>query len=331
MSSLKTYSLLPTVVLLLACHTLNAQRERDTWSANPTIEISGQVRSAEGGVPIKNASVRVERFSGGTVDQIATDNTGKFRFTNLPRGYYNVTVLAPGFNTAQQQADLQVLFRAFLMFELILDKSANVILPEVIDARVPAAARDAYAKAREALRNKNEKEAIPHLERAIFRYPDFLEAQLLLATSHMDLRNWDKAETALNRALEIKPDSVAAVISLGEVYWRQKRYDLAEKALLEGLKLDSKLWHGYFTLGRLYWEKGDIAKAGSAVGRTLELKPDFAEAHLVAGNILLRLNQQQRALVEYQEYLRLEPKGSFAAQARELVQKLSKSIMETVK
>ena len=65
-------------------------------------------------------------------------------------------------------------------------------------------------------------------------------------------------------------------------------------------------------------------KAAPAIGRTLQLKPDFAEAHLVAGNILLRLNQQQRALVEYREYLRLAPKGEYAAEAHELIEQLSK-------
>jgi hypothetical protein len=56
------------------------------------------------------------------------------------------------------------------------------------------------------------------------------------------------------------------------------------------------------------------------------LKPDFAEAHLLAGNILLKIDQRGRALTEYQEYLKLEPKGEFAQQTRELAQKLSKAI-----
>lgn len=66
-------------------------------------------------------------------------------------------------------------------------------------------------------------------------------------------------------------------------------------------------------------------KAGPEIGRTLQLKPDFAEAHLLAGNILLRLNQPQRAQAEYEEYLRLAPKGEYATEARELIQKLKAS------
>ena len=142
----------------------------------------------------------------------------------------------------------------------------------------------------------------------------------------MDSREWKKAEAAFKRAVELKPDSAAATLALGESYWRQKRYEEAEKTLLGGLKLDEKSWQGHFTLARLYLDQENIAKAGPALGRTMQLKPDFAPAHLLAGNILLKLNQQQRALAAFQEYLRLEPKGEFAPQARELVAQLSKNV-----
>ena len=112
------------------------------------------------------------------------------------------------------------------------------------------------------------------------------------------------------------------MLGLGEVYWREKRYPEAEKTLRDGLKLDENNWHGHFTLARLYWDQGDALKAGPCLGRTLQLKPDFAEAHLLAGNVLLKVGQQQRATVEYEEYLRLTPKGEYAGEARALVEKL---------
>ena len=63
-------------------------------------------------------------------------------------------------------------------------------------------------------------------------------------------------------------------------------------------------------------------KAGPCVGRALQLKPDFAEAHLLAGNVLLKVGQQRRARIEYAEYLRLAPKGEYAAEARSLIERL---------
>jgi tetratricopeptide (TPR) repeat protein len=270
--------------------------------------------------------VRLERFGGGLVDQIDTDGTGRFRFPNLQRGYYRVIVNAPGFRPTQQDADLQVIFRAHLLFEITADTSKNprgaAPLTDVIDAKVPAEAREEFSRGRAAAAKKELQAAISHLKKAIATYPQYFEANLLLGTAFMDQRQWKEAEESLLRALELKPQDAPTVFSLGEVYWRQKRYEDAERTLLDGVKLDDKSWHGYFTLARLYAEKNETMKAAPAIGRTLQLKPDFAEAHLLAGNILLKLSEPQRALLEYQEYIRLAPNGEFSVEARQLIQKL---------
>jgi len=310
---------------------IHAQRERDTYTNNSnTFEVSGEVRFSDTGVSPTNVQVRLERFSGGLIDQIVTDSRGRFRFPNLPRGYYKVSVNAPGYRPAQQDADLQVLFRIYLVFELASESGKGAtglpLLTDVVDARIPAAARADFDNGRAALSKKNYKEGIAFLEKATLGYSNFFDAQLLLGIAHMDLKEWDKAEQAFQRAIEIKPQNAPAMIYLGEVYWRQKRYPDAEQTLREGLKLDQKSWHGQFTLGRLYWDMGEVAKAGGPIGMTLQLKPDLAEAHLLAGNILLRVNQRERALLEYREYLRLAPKGEFVPQVQELVRKVEKTL-----
>src|SRR6185369_10774633 len=227
-------------------------------------EVSGEVRLSDGSL-MPNVPVRLERFSGGLIDQIAADNRGRFRFPNLQRGYYKVIVNTPGYQPAQQDADLQVLARVYLVFELTGDglksSSGMPLLLDVVDARVPAAARQAFNNGRAALAKKSYKEAIAQLQQAVATYTNFFEAQLLLGIAYMDLREWDNAEKAMQRAVEIKPDNGAAMIYLGEVYWRQKRYPDAEQTLRDGLKLDEKSWHGQFTLGRLYWDMGEVAKA----------------------------------------------------------------------
>ena len=323
--------LLPLAAFLLMVPSVCAQRERDTYTGNSlTFEVNGEVRLSDSGQSAIGVPVRLERFSGGLIDQIVTDNRGRFRFPNLQRGYYKIIVNAPGYAPAQQDADLQVLFRVYLSFELVADSSRSSsgmpLLTDVIDARVPAQARQDFDNGRAALKGKNYKEGIALLEKAVLGYSNFFEAQLLLGIAFMDQKEWDNAERALQRAVEIKPQNGSAMIYLGEVYWRQKRNADAEQTLLEGLKLDQKSWHGHFTLGRLYWDMGEVAKAGGPIGMTLQLKPELAEAHLLAGNILLRVNQRERALIEYREYLRLAPKGEFVVQVQDLVRKVEMTL-----
>jgi tetratricopeptide (TPR) repeat protein len=264
------------------------------------------------------------------VDQLKADNNGRFRFANLQRGYYTIIVNAPGFNASRQQVDLQIIQRAYLVVDLTPDKTFNAARtagpPGVIDARVPLDAQNEFALAEAALKEKNEARALPHLLKAVRLYPDFYQAQLTLGTTYLNTNEPDKAEPALQHALLLKPESTAVFFLLGEVYRRQKRYVLAEENLLKGLKIDEPSWQGHFTLGRVYWEMEEIPKSAAQVGRSLQLKSDFAEGHLLAGNIMLRVGQPERALVEYEEYLRLAPKGEFVAQTTQLVSKLKTSI-----
>src|ERR1044071_8750404 len=103
-----------------------AQRDRDTYNPNAqTFEVSGEIRLSETGASLASIPVRLERFSGGLIDQIVTDNRGRFRFPNLPRGYYKVVVNAPGYKPSQQDADMQIIFRVFLVFDLISDSPKN--------------------------------------------------------------------------------------------------------------------------------------------------------------------------------------------------------------
>jgi len=316
------------LLLLLACPAY-AQRDRDSYVSGVSIEIAGQVKLPEGGPQARNITVRLERFSGGILDQMAADGGGKFRFSNLQRGYYTVYVNALGYKQIQQQVDLQVVTRTYVVIELVPD-NANVDdsgpAASVIDVRVPPAAQEEFSKGRAALLDKKVKDALQHLLKAVNLYSDFFEAHFLLGTAYMDALQWEDAEKALRRAQELKPDNMAALISLGETYRRQKRYQYAESVLQDSLKLDEASWQAHFALARVYWEKTEILKAAPHVGRTLQLKPDYPDAHLLAGNLFVRLNLPARALTEYEEYLRLSPKGEAAEAARGLAQKIRKSL-----
>jgi tetratricopeptide (TPR) repeat protein len=249
-------------------------------------------------------------------------------------GQYVITVEAPGYRT--EQRTLSLLARSaseLLLFQLVPEKSSSDAAPPgVVDVRVPTAARREFEEGRDALLADEGRadEGIKHLEKAISLYPKYLEAHILLGGAYIDTHQLNKAESTLRRALEIDSKSAQAHFLLGETYREQKNFKEAEKALLAGLKIEDS-WRGHIALGRLYWDMGEIAKAGPEVGQALKIKPDLAEGHLLAGNILLRAHQPENALTEFQEYLRLEPKGKFAAQAQEMVDKIRRALAEQKK
>ena len=313
------------LLLISATNSAFAQSDMDPSLPGSSFEITGQVTAPDGRTLMQFVSVRLEK-GGSLFDQRTTDSTGRFRFSRLTSGNYFISASAPGFKTAPQQVDItRSIPRVHLLLQLVPEGETFRAPPSpiaVVDANVPEKARTEFEKGRKALADKKVEEAILHLERALTLHRNYQEAQLFLAMAYMDQENWVKASQTLHRALEINPKAVTAMVRLGEVYRRQKEYEEGEKVLKAALELDDKSWLGHYTLGRIYWEKKDLINAGKQVALTLQLEPGFADARLLAGNIFVRAHLPENAIIEYEEYLRLDPKGQFAGEIRELVQKL---------
>ena len=312
-------------LLSSATHSVFAQNDMDPSLPGGSFEVTGQVTTPDGQKAVQFVTVRLEK-NGSLVDQRTTDSTGRFRFSRLSTGNYFVSASAPGFKVEPQQVDItRSIPRVHLLMQLVPEgetfrKPARTV--GVVDANVPEKARTELEKGRSALAAKKTEEGIQHLQRALTLHSEYYEAESLLGTAYMDQENWAKASQAFVRALEINPKAVPAMISLGEVYRRQKKYEEGEKLLQTVLALDDKSWLAHYTLGRIYWEKQDLINAGKQIAFTLQLQPEFADARLLAGNIFVRAHLPENAIIEYEEYLRLDPKGQFANEIRQLVQKL---------
>ena len=308
-----------------------AQRDNDPMAPGSFYEISGQVRSADNR-PIENVMIRIESSTGAIVEQGTADNMGRFRFIRLRSGQYRVFATAAGLSAVPQSVDLsRASPRVHVLLQLVPEpppfRARGSGRAGIVDARVPVDAQAALEKGRAAVTEKKNDEAIIHLQKATRIYPDYYEAYITLGQLYMDTSQWEKAEASLRQAVRINPKAVTALTSLGEVYRREKKYEDAQRILEEALKLDNNSWESNFTLGRIHWELKDIAKAGKYVARSIELQPNVAEGHLLAGNIFIRAGLPENALVEYEEYLRLAPKGEFFAQTQVLVDKLKKNVL----
>jgi tetratricopeptide (TPR) repeat protein len=275
--------------------------------------------------------VRLEKFSGGLEGETITDRTGKFQFAGMPPAQYIIKVHLPGFRDEQRQIDLQTTTSEYVLFQLLpetVDRPKSGARSKVVDADVPISAQQEFNRAEDAFLENNLDEEVRHLERAVALYPRFIEAMLRLGTAYMDLAQWDKAEETLSRALQIDGKVPNVLFALAEVNLKKDRYAEAEKLLIEGLRLENRSWQGHFTLGRLYWTRGDLVKAGKQIALTLQLNPSLADAHLLGANILLRADKREDALGEFEEYLRLAPRGQYSAQVRQITQKIKAALRD---
>jgi Tfp pilus assembly protein PilF len=328
--------------LLLCTAMVVSARESKNSEVTVSGQISGQVRYADTRQPAFNVLVSCDKVIGGLVAQVLTDRNGRFSFTNLELLQYNITVRVSGYVEETQTVELMTTSSAYLQFQLKPDKPkpAATVNPGVVDAAIPDDARrefDAASKALATGKKEGIEEAVRHLEKALNIYPRFSQAALMLGTAYMDLGQLDKAERSLKHTLEINPQAANALFALGELYREQKLHDQAEKTLLQGLSIEPRSYQGHLNLARVYWDtaaqmKDDaqarppLEKAYEEVKKSLELNPNFAPAHVVKGNLLLRVRRAQDAQHEFEEYLRLDPNGPFAEQARTTVERIKKAL-----
>jgi tetratricopeptide (TPR) repeat protein len=323
-------SLLPCALLILAC----------TVSVAEAQQVNGQVRAADTGQPLYNAVVHCEGVGTNQIQQ--TDRSGRFTCRLGGSGNFKVRVDLPGYIQEEQSATAADTNSSEYMFFRLKPSPGAKANPSSspVDANAPAEARAEFEKGAAAIAIGNKKkieEAVGHLEKAISIYPKYVQAQIALGTAYMDLQQWEKAEQTLKKTIEINPKAANALFALGEIYLRQNKGDETEKVVLQGLQIEPQSFQGHLILARVNWDKASnlkdetkarpfLEKAYNEVNEALKINPQVAQAHLVKGNLLLRVRRAADAQREYEEYLRLDPKGPFADQTRALVERIKKAL-----
>lgn len=332
---------LSSIVALFVCHAASLAQIQNNPSSGTTVEIHGQVRFTEGGAPAENILVRLESYDGGgSISEAFTDRLGKFRFSGLQPAQYSVRVHQSGYRDTQQTVDLQTSSSGLVMLQLSKDGSRTTTTATgTIDATVPVAAQKEFDKGVATLAGSGKDKttvAARYFEKAITIYPKFVAARLKLGTVYMDLAQWDKAEELLLSTLEIDAKAVNALFALSEIYLRQNKLKEAEQVLAQGLEIEDRSYSGHLNLARVNWEKARqskdllqakpaLEKAYEEVKRALQLNPNLASAHLLKGNLLLKVARTPEALTEFDEYLQLEPTGPLANETRALVDRIRKA------
>jgi len=327
--------LLAVLVLFIGCGVSG-------WSQRTTTrpcQIHGQVRTADGRAASLGIAVSLEMLGGGgAVAQTQTDRSGKYEFTQIPPAVYEVHIRATGYLADYQRVDVTTIPTATVNFVLSADPTsgAPAVPPEgpgatvsARDGNAPEGARKDVASAQQLLtQGKDLDKSIQLLKKAVAQYPQYGRAYLLMGVAYSSQKNWDEAEKSLQKAVEINQGDAAAYVALGSVENEKKSFSEAEKYLLKAVVLSPESADAQFELGRAYWGLGRWDDAGQHVAKANQLRPDSAAQHLLMGNIMLRERNAEAALKEFQEALRLDPKGPMAEPIRQVIGRIEAALKQ---
>jgi len=325
------HSLLVFGMLVFLAMSTFVQGQMKSGASKLSCTIRGQVRYEDG----KLADRIVVRLRSDVVAfeaEMTTDQQGKFEFAGLGPTTYHLTIEGQGVRPYESVLDVSMSHMAYEQITLKFAKDRNVVAvpPEgpggsLSADSIPAAARKEFDEGQKSLDAKDADAATKHFRKAIQLYSKYSEAYLALGLLYMDLGKFDDAQPALQAANEITPTAPGGYFALGTMYNAQKKYDDAEKALTHGLELKADVPDGQYELAKTYWATGKWQDAEPHAQKAVALAPSMAPPHVLLGNIALRRQDPLGAVKEFQEYLRLDPKGPMAAGVSQMIQKIEAS------
>lgn len=280
-----------------------------------------------------NVSVRVSlRYQGRPLFETFTDLSGRFSFTGLQAGTYQLVAESDGstFETTSVSADIIAFGNAPQVFtqniQLRLKPGAPLppaatVSAEELDPNIPEAARKAYQRGVKNAAEHKPEQAVKDFQEAVNLYPQFYAATLALGEQAAQLKRYDDAIAAYRRASELKPERPEAYVGIGGALVAQERFKEGITLLRGVVQVNQQLHGVYLPLGYAEMMTHDYEQAEAHLLHALELdKPPLARIYLA--NLYEQRSQPARAIEQLQAYLKENPQSPNAAAVRTAIDKL---------
>jgi tetratricopeptide (TPR) repeat protein len=149
------------------------------------------------------------------------------------------------------------------------------------------------------------------LRTTIKKYPDELQAKLLLA--RLDIRNGETEEAIeiYTDIIKQNPDDETILLRLGFLHSEQKNFSEAEKIFHQALQINPESLFAHLYLARLMAQKGDYDQAGEWYNRTLELNWSIELAIEIA-DFYGVLEEYDKVEQQYRSILKQHPEDTEA-------------------
>jgi tetratricopeptide (TPR) repeat protein len=164
-------------------------------------------------------------------------------------------------------------------------------------------------------------DALAAVRRVLERYPRDASAHRHLAAIEADRGHLRLAESALNNARKLDPKDAGVLNSLGVLAMRRDDIAAARGYFEEATRIDPGYAAPWANLGSLALRYRDYAVAEQAYAKAGQLDPNRWEVHLAHGWALEGLGKPQKARVEYEKVLTIDPQQDDALYGRALALK----------
>lgn len=279
--------------------------------------IFGDVRviSENNSVVPQEVTLILRRVPDGEVSRQMVSSRGRYRFSSLKEGEYEIVVEVDGKEIGRWS---QIRIGSTLSnspygyqndLEFRLRSSAPPPGGGVISAadvyERPASTNSLFVKAEESVAKKKYDQAATLLKQVVETDNADFQAWTALGTVYFAQEKFGDAEEAYQHAIAVKPASPRAQFNLGRLLASQKKFEEAIEPLTKAVELQPTSGDANMLIGECYLQVKKGSKAIPYLNEAAKLgRPD---AHLRLGWLYNAAGMKDKAAIEYEEYLKKNP------------------------
>lgn len=174
----------------------------------------------------------------------------------------------------------------------------------------------AQAYALRAAAQKEDKDRMADLQKAIDLLPTKEEYLLLRAQAHREAGRPDEALADLDRAVEMAPENARVHEMRALALMMQNRAEDALESLNRATEIDPQLLSPYLYRGGVYGQLGRLDEAIEQLDKALEISPSNAQTLMTRARLYVASEQYEKALEDLEGVLRQQPLFSEAVLMR---------------
>jgi tetratricopeptide (TPR) repeat protein len=307
--------------------------------------LQGRTISPGGSQPNNPVKITL-KFNGRKIYETFTDLSGRFTFTGLNKGRYELVAEGDGatFETTSVYADVSPFGSEFTQDIQLLPKRGEPtpragIVP-AFSQNVPKLARETLNRAKKMAEGGKADLALSLMREAIKIFPEYFEAHLELGNELLQTGHLEEAITELEQARRINPNDERTYQSFGLILMQQRKYALAVAIFAEASRLNPTnplnplmramaLIHQASTIDPSTSEQAAtdrefiLGRAEIALAQASELSDKkLTGDHLSMAMFYEMRGERARAADELEQYLRKTPGAKNAEAIRETIKKL---------
>ena len=285
-----------------------------------------------------NVTARVEVLSNDGLrmaDAYSNREQGVADFEGFNDGFYRLRISGPDIEPVSLQFAIyatESTHREYVTVEV-----KNVPLPgssaspgtdpsvSAQDLSVPSKAREEFEKGMDAHAQGDDKVAQELLEEAVALYPNYVRAHNNLGVLYLKAGLKEKAFTEFSKAIQFDPKFAPGYVNQARVSISNGKFAEAEPSLKKAIEVDPSALNAMVLLCQTEFAQKEYPQSLQTARQVHQLsrEPQYADLHLVTGQILVNQGKGTEAAAEYQMFVDENPSDPRVPKVKSLISRLA--------